>query len=151
MDSIRSDQLLSPDCLRLALVASLALECKINPKTSFDRKHYFYPDLPAGYQITQHYCQLPFSFFWRIEKQRPIDLFLAPIASGGKVQITPDDGADRTFEVRITQLQLEQVISNIPIVLCILKKKKKLTYIYLRVLGHGEVINRSVIPRPNPD
>ncbi|PLW18212.1 hypothetical protein PCANC_11836 [Puccinia coronata f. sp. avenae] len=79
--------LLSPDCLRLALVASLALECKINPKTSFDRKHYFYPDLPAGYQITQHY---------------------SPIASGGKVQITPDDGVDRTFEVQITQLQLEQ-------------------------------------------
>ncbi|WAQ81828.1 hypothetical protein PtA15_2A140 [Puccinia triticina] len=78
---------LSSDCLRLALVASLALECKINPKTSFDRKHYFYPDLPAGYQITQHY---------------------SPIASGGKVLITPDDGADRSFQVGITQLQLEQ-------------------------------------------
>ncbi|EFP76280.2 hypothetical protein PGT21_009291 [Puccinia graminis f. sp. tritici] len=78
---------LSSDCLRLALIASLALECKINRKTSFDRKHYFYPDLPAGYQITQHY---------------------SPIASDGKVLITPEDGADRSFEVRITQLQLEQ-------------------------------------------
>jgi hypothetical protein len=38
-----------------------------------------------------------------------LSLILAPIASDGKVLITPEDGADRSFEVRITQLQLEQV------------------------------------------
>ena len=41
--------------------------------------------------------------------QIPKFLFLAPIATKGKVIISPDDGADRTFEVRITQIQLEQV------------------------------------------
>ena len=39
--------------VELALKASLAFHCKINKKMHFDRKNYFYPDLPKGYQITQ--------------------------------------------------------------------------------------------------
>jgi len=36
-------------------MAALALSGNVQLVSSFDRKHYFYPDLPAGYQITQHY------------------------------------------------------------------------------------------------
>lgn len=39
----------------LAVKTSLALDAHVYPVSSFDRKHYFYPDLPQGYQITQHY------------------------------------------------------------------------------------------------
>ena len=38
----------------LAIKAALALNCKINQDTRFDRKNYFYPDNPAAYQTTQH-------------------------------------------------------------------------------------------------
>lgn len=47
---------LQPQAVTTALLACLALRSTINPRSTFDRKHYFYPDLPAGYQITQKYC-----------------------------------------------------------------------------------------------
>ncbi|KAH8875127.1 MOB kinase activator-like 4 [Schistosoma japonicum] len=47
--------ILNRQCLELALIASIGLNCKINLMSRFDRKHYFYADLPAGYQITQYY------------------------------------------------------------------------------------------------
>src|ERR1700760_4466251 len=45
---------LSRDAVELAIEASLALNCRVNPQSIFARKNYFYPDLPKGYQISQY-------------------------------------------------------------------------------------------------
>ncbi|KAF9509879.1 hypothetical protein BS47DRAFT_1300924 [Hydnum rufescens UP504] len=68
-------------CVELAVRTALAMGSDVQKRSTFDRKHYFYPDLPSGYQITQKY---------------------APLAMGGQVFI----GQGRT--VSIEQIQLEQ-------------------------------------------
>ena len=49
---------LNGEAVRLAVVAGAAMNCKINSSSRFDRKHYFYPDSPKGYQITQFYSPI---------------------------------------------------------------------------------------------
>ncbi|KAJ2159709.1 hypothetical protein GGF46_002834 [Coemansia sp. RSA 552] len=78
---------LNPQCVKLAARAVLALNGQVQQRSAFDRKHYFYPDQPLGYQITQ---------------QRH------PIGRGGFVQLGPTDGLQTTRQIRIQQLQLEQ-------------------------------------------
>ncbi|KXS21116.1 aspartyl/glutamyl-tRNA amidotransferase subunit B [Gonapodya prolifera JEL478] len=79
---------LNPHCLAQALRASLALGCAISAKSAFDRKHYFYNDLPQGYQITQHF---------------------APLAVNGKLILGDADGLkDGSRTVSIQQVQIEQ-------------------------------------------
>src|SRR5690554_5470823 len=45
---------LNEEAVNLAALAGLALNCQIAPVSRFDRKHYFYPDLPKAYQTTQN-------------------------------------------------------------------------------------------------
>lgn len=76
---------LNQQAVSLAIIAGLALRAKVASISHFDRKHYFYPDLPKGYQITQlHY----------------------PIIEGGVVETIMDDGSDLT--VKITRAHLEE-------------------------------------------
>ncbi|KAL9713058.1 hypothetical protein Ac2012v2_004299 [Leucoagaricus gongylophorus] len=76
---------LNPICVDLALRTGIALKCTIQHRSSFDRKHYFYSDLPLGYQITQQYT---------------------PLATNGVLHIPRLDGS--STPIRIKQIQLEQ-------------------------------------------
>jgi len=77
------------EAIAKAVRASLAIGCTVAPDCHFDRKHYFYPDLPAGFQISQY------------------DF---PLAKGGKVEFDlTDAGGNVTGErsCRITRLHME--------------------------------------------
>ncbi len=58
---------LNAQAVRLAVLAGLAVGAQIQPQSRFDRKHYFYPDLPKGYQISQFYEPLCLGGHIRIE------------------------------------------------------------------------------------
>ena len=67
-----------------AIKSGLMLGCKINHVSHFDRKSYFYPDLPSAYQITQYF---------------------SPIATDGEVEIDTTCGKKR---IRIAQIHMEE-------------------------------------------
>lgn len=72
------------EAITLGITAALALGCSINEFSKFDRKNYFYPDLPMGYQISQ---------------------FDQPIAEHGQIIIERADGTEKT--IGIERLHLE--------------------------------------------
>jgi aspartyl-tRNA(Asn)/glutamyl-tRNA(Gln) amidotransferase subunit B len=72
-------------CVEQAVRTGLGLDAAINPHSVFARKNYFYPDLPAGYQISQ---------------------YEAPVVGHGRVVLDMPDGSTR--EIGITRLHLEQ-------------------------------------------
>lgn len=69
----------------MAVKFGLAIDAKIGKESVFDRKNYFYPDLPKGYQISQ---------------------FEKPIVGPGRVMITLDDGTTKT--INVTRAHLEE-------------------------------------------
>src|SRR5215208_1350053 len=76
---------INEECVRQAIRTGLGLKAQVNLKSTFDRKNYFYPDLPQGYQISQ---------------------YKSPIVGEGEVavDVTPDE----SITVRIERLHLEQ-------------------------------------------
>lgn len=72
------------EAVRLAIMAATALHCEIDPLVKFDRKNYYYSDLPKGYQITQQFH---------------------PIGRGGYVEIETEAG---TKKVRLDRIHMEE-------------------------------------------
>ena len=72
-------------CIEQAVRTGLGLKAQINLKSAFDRKNYFYPDLPQGYQISQLY---------------------EPLVGEGEVLVEMGDGTAR--KVRIERIHVEQ-------------------------------------------
>jgi aspartyl-tRNA(Asn)/glutamyl-tRNA(Gln) amidotransferase subunit B len=76
------------ECIRQAVRTGMALEARINPWSRFDRKNYFYADLPQGYQISQLYH---------------------PIVGEGEIEILLDDKDESTARrIGVERIHLEQ-------------------------------------------
>lgn len=78
---------LNREAVELAVRAALAFGCTIHERSVFERKNYFYPDLPKGYQISQ---------------------FQEPLATYGVLHVRMGEGSDDTFPVRIRRMHLEE-------------------------------------------
>ncbi|HEY8383628.1 MAG TPA: Asp-tRNA(Asn)/Glu-tRNA(Gln) amidotransferase subunit GatB [Microvirga sp.] len=76
---------INEECVRQAIRTGLGLKAQINLRSTFDRKNYFYPDLPQGYQISQ---------------------YKSPIVGEGEVIV--DVSPEESITVRIERLHLEQ-------------------------------------------
>lgn len=76
---------INEECVKQAVRTGLGLNARINLRSVFDRKNYFYPDLPQGYQISQ---------------------YKSPVVGEGEVVIELDGG--RTATIGIERLHLEQ-------------------------------------------
>ncbi len=76
---------LNGECIRQAVRTGMALDAQINPWSRFDRKNYFYADLPQGYQISQLYH---------------------PLVGEGSLRIEPEGGEPKT--IGIERLHVEQ-------------------------------------------
>jgi aspartyl-tRNA(Asn)/glutamyl-tRNA(Gln) amidotransferase subunit B len=76
---------INAECVRQAVRTGLGLKARINFRSVFDRKNYFYPDLPQGYQISQ---------------------YKSPIVGEGEVAVDMPDG--ETIKIGIERLHLEQ-------------------------------------------
>jgi aspartyl-tRNA(Asn)/glutamyl-tRNA(Gln) amidotransferase subunit B len=84
---------LNEEAIRLASKAAFALETTPQKYSKFDRKHYFYPDLPFGYQITQ---------------------FDQPIILGGRVEIILEDGSSKVINVTRAHIEADAGKSTHP-------------------------------------
>ncbi len=60
--------------LRLGVRAGLALNCRINKSIYFERKNYFYPDLPKNYQISQYASPLGYQGFLQLSPERKVGI-----------------------------------------------------------------------------
>ena len=62
---------LNRQALNLGMKVGLSLQCEINERLKFDRKNYFYPDLPKAYQISQYDMPVNKGGFLEIETKQP--------------------------------------------------------------------------------
>jgi aspartyl-tRNA(Asn)/glutamyl-tRNA(Gln) amidotransferase subunit B len=80
----------SQNVLEQAVAACLAFNAEIQPRSAFDQKVYYYPDLPKGYQLSQHHC---------------------PLARQGWVDIRDEEGKPK--RLRLHHIHLEEDVAKL--------------------------------------
>jgi aspartyl-tRNA(Asn)/glutamyl-tRNA(Gln) amidotransferase subunit B len=96
----------------LGLRAALALNCRIAPFTKFDRKNYFYPDLPKNYQISQY--DLPFSSkgWVEIESGKKVGITRAHLEEDAGKLIHEEKGSRSFIDLNRTGTPLVEIVTE---------------------------------------
>ena len=89
------------EAIKKVIKTGLALNCKIAEHSKFDRKNYFYPDLPKGYQISQYDQPLCFEGFLEIPQNKSQ-------IPNPKSQTNPNNQNPKSKKIRITRIHLEE-------------------------------------------
>lgn len=89
---------INQEAVKKVITAGLALNCKIAEDTFFERKNYFYPDLPKGYQISQYLKPLCYEGYLDIKSQ----------ITNHKSQTNSNDQNPNFKRIRITRIHLEE-------------------------------------------
>ncbi len=108
------------EAFELGFKTAVALDCEIAPFTKWDRKQYYYPDLPKGYQISQY--DLPFSSDGFLEISDPKDRFEAKRIGIIRAHLEEDAGksmhderagkADSRIDLNRTGTPLLEIVSQ---------------------------------------
>jgi len=80
----------SMETLEKATLACLGLDCEIQPRSAFDQKVYYYPDLPKGFQLSQHHM---------------------PLARGGFIEIMDENGKPK--KLRLHHVHMEEDVAKL--------------------------------------
>jgi aspartyl-tRNA(Asn)/glutamyl-tRNA(Gln) amidotransferase subunit B len=80
----------SMETLEKATLACLGLNCEIQPRSAFDQKVYYYPDLPKGFQLSQHHM---------------------PLARGGSIEIKDENGKPK--KLRLHHVHMEEDVARL--------------------------------------
>ncbi|KAK6454091.1 amidotransferase subunit B, mitochondrial [Scheffersomyces xylosifermentans] len=106
---------LNPEALYLALKLAVALNSDVQLNSTFDRKHYFYPDQPLGYQITQHYHPIAKNGF--VELKSEFDEISVPskIINIEQIQIEQDTGKT-SYDKYDKTIKVDYNRSNVPLI-----------------------------------
>lgn len=90
---------LNKKAVEYAVRLGLALGCRINPRSTFDRKNYFYADLPKGFQTTQDKNPVCIGGRWTVDGRRSTDGGRSTVDGG---RSTADGGRDEAIEMEST-------------------------------------------------
>ena len=103
---------LNRSAFELGMRAALALNCRIAATTKFDRKNYFYPDLPKNYQISQY--DMPFSTegWVEIEGGRKIGIFRAHLEEDAGKLIHEERGNRSFVDLNRTGVPLVEIVTK---------------------------------------
>jgi aspartyl-tRNA(Asn)/glutamyl-tRNA(Gln) amidotransferase subunit B len=129
------------EAVKLTLLAGLALNCKINLQSKFDRKNYFYPDLPKGYQISQYDLPLCYSGYLEVNGNK-IEITRIHLEEDTGKLMHPEGSSESMIDFNRAGAPLMEMVSE-PVITTS-KEAKKFCQNYQQILKYLDISNANM-------